>query len=409
MNTVGIVAEYNPFHNGHKYHLEESKKQTNSQYSICVMSGNFTQRGEPAVFDKWTRASIAVQNGVDLVIELPTVFAVNSAEFFAGNAVRLLNALGIVNSICFGAENADLPLLTQIANAENDKNFSLIFQKNLHQGISYPSALCNTIHTLYSIDKAILNEPNNILAIEYLKAIEKFNCKINPFPLKRAFANYHDTEILHEIASATSIRKYIYSNKLRATKKALSSITYDIIKAELESNRSLLNLDNFSTLILPQLFLSNSIKLSQIAALSEGLENKLIKTALHTTSITQLLSTLKTKRYPLTRLQRIIIQIMLNITKPNMDTYQKHGPLYARILAFNTNGRKLLKILNTTCSLPIIIKTAEHLNSAKRAQHNLSLLEEMLAIDTYATDLYTFFSFKTTGLDFTTSPYYHQN
>lgn len=231
MKVVGLITEYNPFHNGHKYHLEASKEKASATHSIAVMSGNFLQRGEPALLDKWTRAKMAVDSGVDLVLELPTVFATQSAEYFAHGALSVLEDTNVVDSLCFGSELGDTELLKDIADVLVDEplEFKNILKKHLNLGLSFPKARSLALkaffeHAKYShfekIEK-IVESPNNILGIEYMKSLIKLKSKITPLTIKRVYSNYHDKDINSSIASATSIREHYFKNK---NIKELSSV-----------------------------------------------------------------------------------------------------------------------------------------------------------------------------------------
>ncbi|MDF2564051.1 MAG: hypothetical protein K0Q53_446 [Massilibacillus sp.] len=410
MQAIGLISEYNPFHNGHKYHLEEAKRTSKNQNTICIMSGNFTQRGDVMITDKWARATMAVKAGVDLVIELPTVFAVRSAEHFAAGSIRLLNALGVVKEVCFGAENAEYHLLNKIANASTDTAVINLFHENLLAGKSYAAAMSIAIASIYSIPTKILSSPNNILAIEYIKAINKYDLTIVPIPINRIIANYHDTEISNTIASATAIRAHLQSPDcdISALKSAMPTYSYDLLKASFFTNKSFPCLNNLSSIFLYRLRTTNANDLEKIIGISEGLENKLINHSSNAINLENLLTLTKTKRYPLSRLQRVLIHSILGTTKETIAHFDKTGPLYARILAFNDRGRQIIKELKKTSSIPLISKTTKFLNTTKRNTKQLNDLEKMLAIDTYATDIYAlaYSPNHPGGLDFIHSPIY---
>jgi predicted nucleotidyltransferase len=410
MQAIGLISEYNPFHNGHKYHLEEAKRISKNQNTICIMSGNFTQRGDVTITDKWTRATMAVNAGVDLVIELPTVFAVRSAQHFAAGSIRLLNALGVVKEVCFGAENAEYHLLNKIANASTDIEVIKLFHENLLAGKSYAAAMSSAISSIHGIPTKILSSPNNILATEYIKAINKYDLNIAPIPINRIIANYHDTEISHTIASATAIRTHLQSPNcdISTLKSAMPAYSFDLLKTSFLTNKSFPCLNNLSSILLYRLRTMNSTDLEKIIGISEGLENKLLNHSFQATDLERLLMLTKTKRYPLSRLQRILIHLMLGTTKETIDFFDKTGPLYARILAFNDRGRQIIKVLKKTSTIPLIGKTTNYLNTTKRNTKQLNDLEKMLAIDTYATDIYAlaYSPNHSGGLDFIKSPLY---
>ena len=217
MNICGIVAEYNPFHNGHVYHIEETKKITECDGIVAIMSGNFIQRGVPALFDKWTRTKMALKNGVDLVIELPSYYATSSAEYFAQGSVALLDGLGVVKNISFGSNTTDIDALKRIANVLylEPENYKKLLQSELKRGVSYPIARSNALKNFlkkeydakYIAD--ILLDSNNILGIEYLKALLYSNSQIKPVVVERKGSTYNSTEVIDNICSATAIRELL--------------------------------------------------------------------------------------------------------------------------------------------------------------------------------------------------------
>ena len=241
---LGIISEYNPFHNGHLYQLEKSKKLTNPDYTVCIMSGNFCQRGGPALLDKWSRAKMAIQAGFDMVIELPTLYSVSSAENYAEGAIKLLSAFPDV-TLSFGSEIGDMAVLDQFADIfyNEPKEYKTILSHELARGISYPKARENAIlFYLNDVKKYsnILSLPNNILAIEYLKAIKKLKAKIFPITVKRIEADYNSLDTHGNIASATAIRKLLYNK--RNIKKYVPSYSYDIIKSNFKNGQRIFTL-----------------------------------------------------------------------------------------------------------------------------------------------------------------------
>jgi len=390
IQAVGIIVEYNPFHNGHKWHLEAAKKQSGCPFVIGVMSGNFTQRGEPAIFDKWKRAEMAIRGGVDLIIELPAVFAVRSAEYFATGGIRLLNSLGIVSHICFGAEHADRAILNKIAASTEDTEVIKDLHIHLQSGNTYAVALGKALQNNHHISPDIITSPNNILAVEYLRAIEKFAPQLIPIPVTRQQSHYSDTAITAPFASATAIRHALL-NSMSITDEISTTIpitTLAIINNMLAEKRGPVTFNNLSNVILAQLRAANLEKLEQIPSVSEGLHYKLRDSALRSANIHQLFSLLKSKRYPYTRLQRIIIHSLLGTNKTQLARFDEQGPLYARILAFNQKGRLLLKRINQQSNIPIITKTTHYLSSNERGRNDLTPLQDMLAIDTISSDIY---------------------
>ena len=391
MQAVGVIVEYNPFHNGHKWHIDAAKKRSGCPFVIGVMSGNFVQRGEPAMFDKWKRAEMAIRGGVDLIIELPTVFAVRSAQYFAAGGIRLLHSLGIVSHVCFGAEHADLELLNKIATAANDVNIMNQMHINLQLGNTYASALGQALEKRYNIAGNIISSSNNILAVEYLRAIKKFSPILQPIAVTRQQSKYNDTTITSSFASATAIRQAIIDHMTITAeiKMSVPGTTSEILYDLLSQKRGPVTLSNFSSIILAQLRITSSKQLEKLPSVSEGLHYKIRDSSLLAANIEHLLALLKSKRYTYTRLQRILIHALLGTTQDQLASFDKEGPLYARILAFNQNGRLLLKKMNQTNAIPLITKTTHYLSTKQRDTDTLTPLQQMLSADTLASDIYS--------------------
>ena len=389
MNILGIVAEYNPFHNGHLYHLKNAIEKTNADYTICVMSGNFIQRGEPALVNKFTRADMAIKNGIDLVIELPVYYSLSTAEKFAYAGVKILNECG-VHYLAFGAENNNINTLTSISELLTNETpeYKNELKKQLNLGLSYPDARSKTISKILNISSNILAQPNNILAIEYLKAISKINPLITPIPIERVDSGYHDTNSATNILSATGIREKLKNNQ-------------DIDLFVPENTLTLLNdtvfLENFNELIL---FSLRSLSIEQIKDLpdvTEGLENRIYSSLLTSPNITTLIDKIKTKRYPLTKIKRILLSSLLSLSKERLKNFDNSGgPQYIRILGINERGKELLPTISKSSTLPVITSLTKFLNQSTELQ------KEMLDKDILATNIYTLMrKDKTMNLDYT--------
>jgi predicted nucleotidyltransferase len=347
-SVVGIVAEYNPFHNGHIYHLRKSKELTGAGLVIAVMSGNFTQRGEPAILDKWKRAEIAVKNGVDLVIELPFLYACNSAEYFAEGAVKLLHALEIVDFISFGAEQGDISKLDRIAEilAHESAEFRKSFKEHADSGISFPAARQKALEDIAGNESSgMLKSPNNILAIEYMKQLKRSGSRIKPVVIQRSGAGYEEINPVTKIAGASALRKLIFNGEVD---EALGYMP----EQNLEDNFA--RLDNFYTLAVYAVRTKPMSDLSGIQSASEGLENKLKKALDSAFDMRSLLAAVKSKRYTQTRIQRFIIQTIFGITKDVYFSLNSPNNLYIRILGINQDGAKLLKRIKGTANIPVI-------------------------------------------------------
>ena len=399
MNVVGLVTEHNPFHNGHLYHVQEARKACDADLVISVMSGHFLQRGEPALFNKWARAKMAVLAGVDMVIELPTAFSVRSASAFARGAVEILNATGIVSHICFGSEAGCLDELWPAARllADEPPVFKQKLASFLDQGVSFPKARAMAIADYLAADDRdgasanLYSSPNNILGIEYMKAIESTGSHIKPVTIKRIAAGYHDSEIedysgLEDylaIASATSIRQELsFTNELnRKVSTVVPKTTLETMEQEIASGHGPVFLANYATTLFYLLRTRPKEWLAEIYEVTEGLENRLHSMAQSAESVEGLLKNLKTKRYTWTRLQRILSYIMLEYTKSLAHTFDQTGPLYLRILGLSDKGRRILKTVKKQGNLPVITRTAPFL-------HNTDSLAVMLKFDVKATDIY---------------------
>ena len=389
MNVLGIIAEYNPFHNGHMYHLKSALTKTDADYTVCVMSGNFIQRGEPALFNKFIRADMAINCGIDLIIELPVYYSVSTAEKFAYAGVKLLNECG-ANYISFGCETADVSQLISISNLLLNETYEYKneLKKQLNLGLSYPDARSKVISKLLNISSNITNQPNNILAIEYLKALAQINPIITPIPVERVDSNYYDTDSKTNILSATGIREKL---------KHSEDIDIFMPQGTLSLMKDPVFLKDFEQLIL---FSLRKLSLSELKALpdvTEGLENRILSAIISSSTLDELIDKIKTKRYPLTRIKRILISAMLGLSKEKLQLFDKSGgPQYIRILGCNEKGKELLSLISKKSNLPIITSVNKFLSTATDLQ------KEMLHKDILATNIYTLITKdKTMNLDYT--------
>ena len=400
MRALGLIAEYNPFHNGHLYHLEQSKKTTNRDFVVCVMSGNFIQRGEPALVNKWARAKMALNAGVDLVLELPTIFSISSAEYFSYGAIKILDSIGIVDSICFGSESGNIENMGLIADVLCDEplEYKNILKKHLLKGVSFASARENalleyfeTLNTNSEISHSnelniseILNSSNNILAIEYLKALKKLQSNIRPYTIKRIKNQYNQETLTDNISSASSIRKCIENNvHLDDISFAIPKLTQSVLKSEFEYGRGPVFKENFEHTILSLLRKIKTVELGKSAYICEGLENRIKKFSMLSGTLNELIENVATKRYPKTRIQRILFNMLLGLTSEELSEFMNFGgPQYTKVLAFNQNGQKLLSHIKQNSRFPVITKPSAFRNSCN------TLLKKMLEFDCISTDIY---------------------
>ncbi|WP_250278725.1 nucleotidyltransferase [[Clostridium] colinum] len=378
---LGIITEYNPFHNGHKLHIEKSKEKTNSKYCIVVMSGNFSQRSEPAIFDKYIRTKMALLNGADIVLELPLTFATASAELFSLGAIDILDKTNIVKNICFGSEEGLLDNFLEVSNILSNEPhlFKQSLNNFLNEGLSFPKARLKALQNITNKPLNFLEEPNNILAIEYLKAINKLNSKIIPKTIKRENSNFHSNNINGNIASATAIRYAIFNNDYDNIKNVMPKNCFDIIQNILPHN--IPTLDKYTNILKYILKTTNIENIKQIADITEGIENKIIEN-IDSPSITSLISNIKSKRYTYTKLQRAILHIILNITKEDQIYLKQNLNSYIRVLGFKKSSSHLLKDLTTNAKVPIIT----NLKNAKNLLDNKSMYylnKEIISTDIY--------------------------
>ena len=393
MKAVGLVTEYNPFHNGHLYHLNKAMELTGADISVAVMSGDFVQRGEPAVLDKYTRTSMALNSGVNLVVELPVNYAVSSAESFAAGALKVLDYIK-ADSIAFGSESGDIERLSKLAHilCDNEDTLYKEISKCTANGISYAAARQKVVEKLTDKDTAaMLTSSNNILAVEYLKAIIKNNYAIKPYTVQRQGDSYNDTDIRSEYASATALRKNL---------KADNISEYIPVKAGLilSSNTNYIYPDDITEALFTRLldilfassydknvFIENVMKYPDV---NKEIAGRLYKSAMDmitrtvpqrseskdnwTFSFGSLCEYIKTKEVPLSRIKRALVRITLGLDKKRMEKYANEP--YIRVLGFDKKGQEYLSYIRKTVEVPLITKTADY--------------KEMLLDDIHAANIY---------------------
>lgn len=387
--VLGIIAEYNPFHNGHLYHLQNSINITGADYTVAVISGNFTQRGSTSLIDKWTKTEIALKNGIDLVIELPLIYSISSAENFAMGSIKILNSLGVVDYISFGAENDDISILNDIANIlyQEPREYKNILSHELNKGLSFPKARENAL-LMYLNDiktfSQVLSSPNNILGIEYIKALKKTRSNITPIAIKRYGTGYNDMNLNDNIASATAIRDIIKNKGFDILKNLVPENCFDIIFENEKIGHIIPDLLVFEKQIIYLLRKMSTEEIANLPDVSEGLEFAIKNSCNSCNSIVEFLNAIKSKRYTHTRLQRILLYALLGITKKDMLNSKKVNP-YVRILGFNKKGKYLLsEASRSNPKLEIVTSVKKYMDSC-----NNKLLKSMLEKDIWATNVYT--------------------
>ena len=401
---LGIIAEYNPFHNGHKYHIQKSKEITGAKYVIAVISGNFTQRGDTSLIDKWSKTKMALKNGVDLVLELPAIYAVSSAENFADGAVKILHSLGVVDYISFGAETEDMDLLKTVQKviSKEPKKYKESLKDNLSKGLSFPKARELAISEYFgdSTFSKVLSFPNNILGIEYLKALDKHKSKIEPILITRYSAGYNDMSVTGNITSATAIRNLLCENSVKID--LLSSLipisSFDILLNNIKCGHVIPSLSCFEKEIIYTIRHMSQESIKRIPDVSEGLDMALKNAANSCNTLKEFINIISSKRYTTTRIQRILVYVLLHIKTSDMETSKKVTP-YLRVLGFNENGKYLIsQISKKNPKLNIITSVKKFIDS-----NTDKTLANMLKKDIFATNTYTlgYINDSWSNLDFT--------
>lgn len=381
MKVLGIIAEYNPMHTGHIYHISKAKEITGCDTVIVIMSGSFTQQGNIAIINKFERAKQAIQNGVDLVIEIPSAFASSDAGNFAYKSVSILNDLN-VDAICFGAETDNIERLKLISETliYKDKEIWIEIKNELKKGISFAKARNNSLNKFLNEDDInIILSPNNILALEYLKTLKILNSNIIPFAIHRE-SNFNSHILENCYTSSTSIRKALEKKcNLNDIQKYIS----ENVSKYLKNNKIIFNNDFFEILKY-KIISMNENDLKKINGVSEGIENKLKKEICNSYSYDEFLFKIKSKRYELSRIKRILVNILLNISKDNFNLLKENNSNYAHILAFNHDKKDLLSHISNTSNIPVISslnnKTLSYLNKYQKLS---------LDIDIYASNIYS--------------------
>ena len=378
---IGIIAEYNPFHNGHLYQIQKAKELTGADTVIAVMSGNFTQRGDTSLINKFEKAKIALQNEVDMVIELPTIYSISSAENFALGGVKILNEIGNIDYLVFGIEEENLEKLQAIADVlvNEDDEFKRNIKEELDKGNSYPKAREIVLKKVLSSENVenIMQKPNNILAIEYLKALKTTNSKIKPFAIKRKNTMHNDENINENYASGTYIRKLFIENNFNEIKKVVPKYTYERLLELKNQGTYVSSINDFSDIVIYKIRTMTKEEISQIADVNEGLENSIKLASTSCKTIDEIVDKVSTKRYTKTRISRILTYILLYITKSEMEQ-SKNANQYIRVLGINKKCEGILKTINND----------KLITSLKKFEENNGE-NQLLNIDKKATEIYT--------------------
>ncbi|WP_449353984.1 nucleotidyltransferase [Virgibacillus natechei] len=377
MKACGLIVEYNPFHNGHLHHIKEAKESSGADCMIAVMSGSFLQRGEPAIIDKFHRTQIALQSGVDIVLELPYPYAVQSSDNFAAGSVHTLHEIG-VSSINFGSESGDISHFITSYNTFKEKEtvYKQQLESQLDQGVSFPEASRFAYQQIGLTNGTMdLAKPNNILGFSYVKTILENNLPIEPLTIERTNSGYHDQTITSSIASATSIRKALLENAAITSKiaESIPTETYRQLEQYKSEATTWHTWEKYFPLVHYRVMTMTLKELSAINGVDEGLEYRIKKTAKEATSFTAWIEAIKTKRYTWTRLQRMFVHILTNTTKTDMkDMLASSSVPYIRLLGLNQTGRSYINQIRKQLDVPIIGKLSRNI-------HPMSAIEEKVS------------------------------
>lgn len=383
MKNIGIVAEYNPFHNGHAYHIEQARKIAGGGSVIAVMSASFVQRGEPAAFDKFTRTAMALQGGADMVLELPDILSLSCAERFALGGVRILSASGIADRLCFGSESGDIDALRRAADSKLSGDE---LSSALSSGLSYPAAAARQLRA-HGIGVGS-NNPNDVLGIEYIRALNRALNRIapaiRPFAVRRIGCGYNENTLPENYASASAVRSallHLTDSENICHRDVLSAISGSVppfvlleIQKQLSEQRAPAALSGLSQAVLYRLRCMTGDELSRIADVSEGLENPILRAAKSASNIAELLDAVKTKRYTLARLKRILFNALLGITREQQElAAYSDDALYIRVLGIRQSKLHLLSELQENAALPIVLRRSDAESLPFNAKQTLEL------------------------------------
>lgn len=376
MKTTAVIAEFNPFHNGHKYLLEKAREITKAECIVVIMSGAFVQRGEPAVLSKATRVKQALLDGADIVLELPVGYATSSAQGFARGAVGILSATGIVDNLCFGSECGDVDALRSVAKALALPDFDYMLLEELKSGKSYPSARQHVLYQLIGDSAKVIEEPNNLLGIEYISAIDYFESEIVPYTVVRNGVAHDAQSASDEFMSASLCREYIKNGT--SIEKYIPDNSFEIMNNEIYSGGGPVFLETMERAVVARLRCMSVEDFAEIPDVSEGLEFLLFRACRENSTIDDIISAVKSKRYTYSRIKRILLRAYLGITEV---TAKASKPEYIRILGMRKSTSSIVKKMRSKAELPIIQRLASEY-----------ILSEGLNKELEATDVWGVFS-----------------
>lgn len=399
MPVVGIIAEYNPLHAGHTYHLKKAREMTQADACVIVLSSHFVQRGEPALVSKWARTKMALHSGADLVLELPSVFSCASAEYFASAAVKILDSLGIVTHLCFGSEEGNIAPLEAAAShlAFESEAFKAALKEGLHQGLSFASAREIAIQQEAQEVSHILGKPNNILGVEYIKALKRMGSTIRPVTISRKGQGYNSLVYAGSFSSASAIRKYmmeagsgnsyisLFTDSISPfLRDNLPEASLTILADEIMQGRGPVTVQAFEGVLLYRLRTMPLHELARLPYMENGLENRIKQAALQSASYEELVAAVVTSRYPASRIRRILCALLMGLTHDFLQELKAGGyAQYIRVLGFNRTGRQLLSSVKKNMALPLITKPANYTQLTSELGKRLFEME-ITAGDIYA-------------------------
>lgn len=387
LNVVGIVAEYNPFHNGHRFHAAEARRAARADAVAAVVSSHFVQRGEPAMTDKYVRASMALHGGVDLVLELPVVYACHNAGPFANAAIDILNATGQIGALCFGMETPESgdDMLERIADILNDEpdDFKTALRSYLAEGYSFVQARSMALDQMHQGAQDVLKRPNNNLALAYVKRIRERGYAMRPIPIRRIGADYHDKTVgAGDIASATALRELIRQNRPDEAAAFMPEQSISILRQTIQEGHAVTDTALLWRALKQALVRSTPEELARIAEMREGIENRLLEAVSSSASFESFVDACTSRRYPKGRIQRYCMHALLNLGHEENRTYQEQGPAYIRVLGANETGRQVLSLMRKSATLPVVSRASAPWNpyaaAMMRMEHRAAEIWELL-------------------------------
>lgn len=386
MKVLGIVVEYNPFHAGHLYHLKSAIDLVKPDFTVAVMSGNFVQRGEPAIVEKFARTEMALRAGVDVVFELPAIYAIQDASGFAKGAIGMLNSTNVVDDIVFGSESDTIENIENIASLifEESEEYKNRLKAELKTGLSFPNARRLAVSKIMDERAEEMRHSNNILGIEYVVALKKLRSKIIPHAIKRIGSNYND-ENMTSIPSATAIRKAISQGKKI---EGLPDFSSEILQREFSNGKGPVFFEDFFDLVRAKIILARREGLEKIYGFNEGLSERFFKAACLSKDSRSFLQFVKTKRFTLTRIKRRMMYVIFEVEKEFISRSNESGPQYLRLLGFRKDSRHILRFISDRASIPLISNLSEFKNSIRSRSVDIAFAQEQLDFDLKVSNLY---------------------